>query len=307
MEEMAKSQSSSTTNSSYDQSIPSSPRSTKFSNPTQLTHHHFYCSEPTSPTKSYTSDSPFLCELEKEQFIIKTTPPPPRPIDDENFEFKTSNTIFSNFEKSLNSHKNHKKLDQDHISFADQLFHNGQILPLKPPPCFQYPSDEVYITKSSSFTCWSFNKNDFDPFVTALEHVKKDERPKKNYKNSPRRRSRSLSPMRTTTTTTTSPLHCGNLNEHSTTWNGSKKPLNNGRHQNSNATEPTHAPKTYSAPTRPVNESKPAESTTLAVFPAGRLVKVISVKKRSKRFNTFKEFLLLRIECLGGKDSMRMT
>ncbi|OVA02009.1 Protein of unknown function DUF1645 [Macleaya cordata] len=299
MEEMAKLQSSSS-DSSY-ASIPFSPRSKSScsfnSNPI-----HFY-SEPTSPTRTSASDFPFLWELEKEQ-LIKTSPPGHN--SDENFEFKTNTT--HNFDTSSNSRQHQPGLvnqkTEQVISFADQLFHNGKILPLKPPPRFQYidgnaKSASEKSALKSSFTCWSFNRNDFDPFMAALEHVKKEERWKKNYQGSPPknhpRRSRSLSPMRTT-----SPSHWANSNDHSSTaWN-TKKHINR-RHLNSTPTRPTDPE--ISASTRPVNERPINKPTTLVVFP-GRTVKLVSVQKRCKKVNIFKEFVLLRMECLGGKGRL---
>ncbi|XP_059665412.1 uncharacterized protein LOC132311509 [Cornus florida] len=97
------------------------------------------------------------------------------------------------------------------MAFADELFYNGLVMPLKLPPRLQYVNDTKRVGLNSTassprspgsgfrmpFSWWTMSDDDFDPFTVALEKVKGEKR-RKNHANH-HRRSRSLSPFRTTT------------------------------------------------------------------------------------------------------------
>ncbi|XP_044460440.1 uncharacterized protein LOC123192027 [Mangifera indica] len=87
------------------------------------------------------------------------------------------------------------------MAFADELFCNGKVMPLKPPPRLQYGNSVENSSTLSSprspsgrlkfpFQLRSLWNDDFDPFMVALETVKREERQKT------RRRARSMSPLR---------------------------------------------------------------------------------------------------------------
>lgn len=86
------------------------------------------------------------------------------------------------------------------MAFADELFCDGKVMPLKPPPCLQYcNSVGCSSTLSSprspsgrlkfSFQRRSLWNDDFDPFMAALEIVKEEQKEKTQ------RRARSMSPL----------------------------------------------------------------------------------------------------------------
>lgn len=112
-------------------------------------------------------------------------------LDD--FEFETS----KRFSVHLRS--------ESAVAFADELFHNGLVMPLKLPPRLQSESDFNSFSQKSPLasprttcripfarTC-SWN-DDFDPFMVALEKVREEKRGR----NSHHRRSRSFSPFTAT-------------------------------------------------------------------------------------------------------------
>lgn len=89
------------------------------------------------------------------------------------------------------------------MAFADELFLNGLVMPLKLPPRLQYDSDFNSFSQKSPvssprtvckipFARKSSWNDDFDPFMVALEKV----RDEKRGRNSHCRRSRSYSPFR---------------------------------------------------------------------------------------------------------------
>ncbi|OWM69126.1 hypothetical protein CDL15_Pgr025313 [Punica granatum] len=87
------------------------------------------------------------------------------------------------------------------MAFADELFCDGKVMPLKPPPgslrsadgspspCFGASPPR---SPRSPFFRRSLWNDDFDPFMAALENVKEEEGGNKQH-----RRARSLSPFRT--------------------------------------------------------------------------------------------------------------
>lgn len=126
----------------------------------------------------------------------------------EDFEFETSKRFkqegYSEFEKRPACES------LVPMAFADQLFSNGQVVPLKPPPRLSYYSSPNGISNRSSssaasspnpvlkipFPRWKNTWSDeFDPFAVALEKVTEEKKGKSHH----HRRSRSLSPFRTTT------------------------------------------------------------------------------------------------------------
>ncbi|XP_030522463.2 uncharacterized protein LOC115735379 [Rhodamnia argentea] len=95
------------------------------------------------------------------------------------------------------------------MAFADELFCDGKVMPLKPPPCSYYESkngNQSPIGSPSprslrsgfkvSFQRRSRWNDDFDPFIVALENVKGDSRARRTTQANDHRRTRSLSPFR---------------------------------------------------------------------------------------------------------------
>ncbi|KAK6119818.1 hypothetical protein DH2020_046443 [Rehmannia glutinosa] len=89
------------------------------------------------------------------------------------------------------------------MSFADELFFNGLVMPLKLPPRLQYDTDSNSFSHKSPvssprtvckipFTRKNSWNDDFDPFMVALQKVREEKRGR----NSHHRRSRSYSPFR---------------------------------------------------------------------------------------------------------------
>lgn len=122
----------------------------------------------------------------------------------DDFEFETS----KKFECSpiVDDTRHHERSDSlPAMAFADELFVNGLVMPLKPPPRLQYDSDHSFSQKSPvsspkfpravhklPFARRNAWNDDFDPFIVALEKVREEKR------NSFHRRSVSQrSPFRT--------------------------------------------------------------------------------------------------------------
>ena len=192
-------------------SVPTSP--TKCS----LNNVYFY-SVPTSPTRGV-SEAPSSCE---------SGPRTPKTHEDVSckfgaFEFETSHYFDFDgfeFEKSQNfeyllDHDQEQQQQcgdsQPAMAFADELFCNGQVLPLKLPPRLQNvngnKSGNLSPTASSPMspssvlrltflrrTLWN---DDYDPFTAALKNVKAEQ--KDLACGSHHRRARSLSPLRAIT------------------------------------------------------------------------------------------------------------
>lgn len=172
-------------------SAPSSPSRTSFWEVPS------FCSAPGSPTHGLTTAS-FAGESGSASFKGAKTDP-------DNFEFETSRR----FEKNLHQHQQLQQQQEGRIgeqlpsmSFADELISNGQVLPLTPPPRLQFvgaQSPSISTPRSPSSVLWgpftglSFKNKEFDPFMVALENVKKDERTRIQLTHS---RSQSFSKMR---------------------------------------------------------------------------------------------------------------
>ncbi|KAK9082021.1 hypothetical protein Syun_031003 [Stephania yunnanensis] len=188
-----------TSGSSYVSSTPSSGRVSFNSHPDD------YFILPGSPTTGLTISSfGVMKELEKNYEDCS---------DLDYFEFDISQHFRSLCDEEQQEEKPQEEQASLSMSFADELFCDGQVLPLKLPPRLQYSqctkhrnrkSNAAVLTKSKSllskrpFHRWSFRKNetkDFDPFKVALEHVRMETR--SSDMSSPyHRRARSLSPKR---------------------------------------------------------------------------------------------------------------
>lgn len=200
----------------------------------------YFCSAPTSPSRG-TYNAFFGLDFE---------PRTPKTKDvnsnlDE-FEFVTCRKFFlddfeksQNFEYSLDQLDHHQQqqeqLKQRRLSgesiptmaFADELFCNGKVRPLKPPPRLQTdgkspsqsptassPKSPISVIKRP-FLRKSLWNDDFDPFTTALENVTEENRGRSQGKI--HRRVRSLSPM------SILPLWSSD----STNWKPNQKPMAN--------------------------------------------------------------------------------
>ncbi|KAJ8646382.1 hypothetical protein MRB53_008130 [Persea americana] len=185
------------------ESNPSTPYVSARSSPgrTSLSEIPSFCSAPGSPTHGLTAAS-FVwesgCGLIKG---AKTD------FDSDDFEFETSRR----FENNLHQHQQLQHQEEDRrigeqlpaMSFADELFSNGHVLPLKPPPRLQIGSTQgprISTLRSPSsvlcgpFSGMSFKNKEFDPFMVALENVRKDET--RGIQMTPDMRSQSFSQMR---------------------------------------------------------------------------------------------------------------
>ncbi|KAL1347954.1 hypothetical protein HN51_023957 [Arachis hypogaea] len=184
----------------------------------------FFYSAPTSPSRRIIKLGANSC--------CQTSHTSPRTIQDEDdgrysnldeFEFETSRR----FTGYLDTKKSQKDDDFDGdslqtMAFADELFNDGKVLPLEPPPPLKLPPrliqnngdcGSVVMSAQSStltspkspalvlrllpFSRHSLWNDEFDPFVAALEKVKDDKRGNSNSKaKNGLRRTRSLSPFR---------------------------------------------------------------------------------------------------------------
>ncbi|RRT55307.1 hypothetical protein B296_00048529 [Ensete ventricosum] len=102
-----------------------------------------------------------------------------------------------------------QRQQQQLMSFADELFHSGRLLPLKLPPrlqainsgsCSPSPtllSGSAWKAARSPFARRSSKGKDVDPFAVALEKVRQEDTVIRRGRASPGRRARSLSPLRT--------------------------------------------------------------------------------------------------------------
>ncbi|GMI94649.1 hypothetical protein HRI_003134200 [Hibiscus trionum] len=121
------------------------------------------------------------------------------------FEFETSRR-FNVGECEVESKQKPKSQPEEPLpdmAFADELFYDGKVVPLKPPPRLQYhhkQSSSLSPTRSPSsglrfpFQRRSLWNDDFDPFMAALKNVKKEKAGRSQAKS--HRRARSMSPFR---------------------------------------------------------------------------------------------------------------
>ncbi|RWR79770.1 hypothetical protein CKAN_00836700 [Cinnamomum micranthum f. kanehirae] len=170
--------------------------------PTSPSRLSFY-SAPGSPTKGVTA-SPYAWES-KHGLIKGTT----TDTDSDDFEFTTSQKfrkpMYQQHHRRRRPHpqqQQQQKVEQlPDMSYADELFSSGEVVPLKPPPRLQHT-----INRSSNRQIQYYSghfqdrglrpRKDFDPFMVALENVKKDETRKKQW--IPYQRSQSFSLLRST-------------------------------------------------------------------------------------------------------------
>ncbi|KAJ3676567.1 hypothetical protein LUZ60_003979 [Juncus effusus] len=119
----------------------------------------------------------------------------------------STNTEFNDFK--FESYQNTvTAFDSTGLSFADELFDSGVLLPLKPPPRLQNtnyrsksrpssPTMRTILKKPFARLSPSKSKHkDFDPFMVAVEKIRKDDFIEQDKEISRCSRSRSLSPMR---------------------------------------------------------------------------------------------------------------
>ncbi|GMI73881.1 hypothetical protein HRI_001057400 [Hibiscus trionum] len=170
----------------------------------------FYMSAPTSPRR---------ISLEVGGLCIFSVPSPTSPNrtprtcedssynDDDEFEFETSRRFdvgkreVESKQKS-ESQPGEPKESLPAMAYADELFYDGKVMPLKPPPRLQYHKQSSVLPSPRSpsgglrlsFQRRSLWNDDFDPFMAALKNVKEEEAGKPQAKN--HRRSRSMSPFR---------------------------------------------------------------------------------------------------------------
>lgn len=147
----------------------------------------------------------------------------PRFDDDYDFEFETSKKFNSrmefddgNLECFLEVERKPKIIRPrcgslpTSMSFADELFFNGLVMPLKPPPRLQVQGQQGGVSVPSSPTSGFKNpfvrrvawNDDFDPFIVALQKVSEENRGRRSSSaaaaaGSQHRRTRSHSPFRT--------------------------------------------------------------------------------------------------------------
>ncbi|KAJ9172289.1 hypothetical protein P3X46_015544 [Hevea brasiliensis] len=216
------------------------------SSPQVSINHSFFASAPTSPTSSLfhqnmcfysvpTSPTREVLEAVSDLGITTTTTTTtPTTYEDINFnlddfEFETSRRFNDDDSDSETSQKSEAKMaDQQEgqrkrqmkrqeslpaMAFADELFCDGKVMPLNPPPRQQYSNtnsnaSDIKFGKYSSnpsspgnqsslfkipFTRRSLWNDDFDPFMVALETVKEDK------KRGNHRRALSMLPLRACT------------------------------------------------------------------------------------------------------------
>lgn len=190
-------------------------------------HNSFYLSATSSPSRNSENmlfysvpTSPARKSFESSYDVPESEPTTPREeYDDTNasfieFEFETSRRFnvdenddhdgvekFEPASACMQQQQQHHQLKESlpAMAFADELFCDGKVMPLKPPPRFQYSNESTCNSPLSplkspgmkfSFSRRSLWNDDYDPFVAALENVREENREKF------RRRSRSMSPLR---------------------------------------------------------------------------------------------------------------
>ncbi|GMI89084.1 hypothetical protein HRI_002577700 [Hibiscus trionum] len=157
----------------------------------------FYMSAPTSPRRS-SPEVGGLCFFSVPTSPTKTTLKSAYQDwtsngDEFEFEFETSRRFIVGEREAAESQPEESL---PAMAFADELFHDGKVMPLKPPPGLQHHHKQSSILSSPrsssgglrlSFQRRSLWNDDFDPFMAALKNVKEEKA--KNH-----RRARSLSP-----------------------------------------------------------------------------------------------------------------
>jgi hypothetical protein len=163
----------------------------------------FY-SAPTSPTKG-TSIATY--DLESMPTTPKTYEDANSNLDD--FEFETSRRFnigdidsggSMRYEDAMEEQQKHQhKESLPAMAFADELFCDGKVIPLKPPPCHNHSSTPTSPESQMAKIKFSFPRrnvwnDDFDPFMVALKTVKGER--KEKWQKINHTRARSMSPIR---------------------------------------------------------------------------------------------------------------
>ncbi|KAG9454878.1 hypothetical protein H6P81_007782 [Aristolochia fimbriata] len=179
-------------------SCPTSPSGVSFVGSPQ------FFSAPSSPTRGLTAD-PFPFEAAAAEKAKGGA------TESDDFEFEIGFELSQRFDGG-SVQKNHEDRPPQpegdepppaNMAFADELFSNGLVLPLKLPPRLQSPtygtshlrsSSSLAIRGGSSASGFSFKKEDFDPFEAALEKIRKEEAEWSPQPQVAHRRARSLSP-----------------------------------------------------------------------------------------------------------------
>ncbi|ONI14075.1 hypothetical protein PRUPE_4G260600 [Prunus persica] len=169
----------------------------------------FFCSAPGSPRKRTISNTPYdACYSDHEYMTPPMTPYQDANSDLDDFEFETSRSfnldVFDNVKSQQKASLDRKQQEQIRqqrqckeslpmtMSFADELFCDGKVMPLAPPALKLPPrlhqkrsgsqSPMPSSPRSPSFVSnlpFSYRRlwnDDFDPFMVALEHVREEKR-----------------------------------------------------------------------------------------------------------------------------------
>ncbi|KAG8654988.1 hypothetical protein MANES_05G200100v8 [Manihot esculenta] len=179
----------------------------------------FY-SAPSSPTRGMLAATSDLSTRTTNTITTSTKACEDLSSNFDDFEFETSrrfiiNDDFKDDDSDSETQKSEvtvdyqqeegKKFQREHheslpvMAFADELFYDGKVMPLNPPPCQQYNFDKYSSCPTSPSNSSSLFKipfarrslwnDDFDPFMVALETVKEGNH----------RRALSTSPLRSCT------------------------------------------------------------------------------------------------------------
>ncbi|KAK4356483.1 hypothetical protein RND71_025454 [Anisodus tanguticus] len=168
----------------------------------------YYHSAPASPGKRFDStitDGGDECGLTLDDFEFETS----KKFDTNCVKFETCHENFEQSEDEELWHEKRRERGGSHpeMAFADELFSNGHVMPLKLPPRLQCDRDMKLYTSQRSITCTTispsamvkspFARRDIDPFVVAMQKVMKEEnRGRNSTSNHHHRRTRSHSPFR---------------------------------------------------------------------------------------------------------------
>ncbi|CAN4119799.1 unnamed protein product [Withania somnifera] len=169
----------------------------------------YYHSAPASPGKRVGSntitDGDEDSELTLDDFEFETS----KKFDTSCVLFETGHENFEHSEddQSWDEKRRQRGGSLPEMAFADELFSNGHVMPLKLPPRLQCERDMRLHTSQRSITCSTisptamvkspFARRDVDPFAVAMQKVMKEEdRGRNSTLNHHHRRTRSHSPFR---------------------------------------------------------------------------------------------------------------
>ncbi|XP_075078472.1 uncharacterized protein LOC142164393 [Nicotiana tabacum] len=162
-----------------------------------------YHSAPASPGKKFgsvTTDD--ACELTLSDFEFETSKK-----FDNCMEFETCENIeHSKDDQSWQEKRRERGGSLPDLAFADELFSNGQVMPLKLPPRLQCDNNDTKYTSQRSITCSTiapsaivkspFARRNVDPFVVSMQKVMNEENRGRSNNSNHHKRTRSLSPFR---------------------------------------------------------------------------------------------------------------